>query len=185
MEFAVVPPPRVAAGVPLRNPLVVTFSGGSVAPADKRAIWAPCVLPDLSGIWVFLSLTTAETRENLAPPREDLFSGKRADSIHPVHLEQRGQRPTLAVATFPDLVINKPGRYRIRVNIIDMNAYGVSRRQSSKAMRLMLIRAFRGEQMGDAGKVMPNLYSPVFEVVEASGHSGNGESARPHRYEIC
>jgi hypothetical protein len=175
MEFAVVPPSRVAAGVRLRYPLVVTFSSGSSPPRDKHAIWTPCVLRDLSGIWVFLSLTTADTRENLAPPREDLFSGKRADSIHPVQLEQMGDRPTLAFATFPDLVFTKTGRYRIRVNIIDMNTYGTSGIKSSKASRLMWNRAFQGDQVGDAGRVMPSLYSPVFEVVEGCNHGASGE----------
>ncbi|EXJ92125.1 hypothetical protein A1O3_00675 [Capronia epimyces CBS 606.96] len=79
-------------------------------------------LPDLSGIWAFVSLTTPDMEQSLAPPRTDLLRGRTADSIHPVHQDQDGDRPTLAYATFPELIITQPGRYRMKVNIIDMNA---------------------------------------------------------------
>ena len=81
------------------------------------------ILGDFSGVWVFLSLSTADMGESLAPPRQDLFCGRTADSIHPVFYEQDGDRPIIAYATFPGLLIREPGRYRIKATMIDMNAY--------------------------------------------------------------
>ncbi|KIX91916.1 uncharacterized protein Z520_12379 [Fonsecaea multimorphosa CBS 102226] len=157
MELAVAPPSRVAAGVTLRTPLVVTFSGRPPRADDKREDGEAFTLPDLSGIWVFLSLTTPDMQESLAPPREDLLCGSRADSVHAICEEQEVERPTVAYATFPGLKITQPGSYRIKVNIIDMNA------------------AFRADSSFEgAATVLPCLHSPVFEVVEASDHSGSG-----------
>lgn len=83
---------------------------------------ATIALPDLSGVWAFLSLTTPDMQESLVPPRTDLLQGRTSDSIHPIHQEQQVDRPMIAYATFPELMITQPGSYRIRVNIIDMNA---------------------------------------------------------------
>ena len=175
MELAVAPPPRVAAGVSFHTPLVVTFSGSSTAASedDQQKLGEPFTLPDLSGVWTFLSLTTADTREDLAPPRKDLFCGTNVDSVHPVYYEQEVDRPTIAYATFPGLVINEPGRYRIKISIIDMNAYALVILQFIVKV-LIYVRAFRGDGEHDAGKVLPCLYSQVFDVVEASEHSGCG-----------
>ncbi|ETI24736.1 hypothetical protein G647_04106 [Cladophialophora carrionii CBS 160.54] len=127
MELAVAPPPRVAVGVRLCTPLVVTFKGSSTAKDQRQEDPKERTLPDLSGIWVYLSLTTADMEKSLAPPRENLFCGKRADSVHPVYHEQEVDRPTIAYAIFPDLVIKEPGSYRVRVSIIDMNGYALAR----------------------------------------------------------
>ncbi|EXJ76125.1 uncharacterized protein A1O5_00633 [Cladophialophora psammophila CBS 110553] len=157
MELAVAPPARVAAGVKLGTPLVVTFSGPAPIADDKRENGEVFTLPDLSGIWVFLSLTTPDMQESLAPPREDLLCGRTADSIHAICEEQEGERPPIAYATFPGLMITQPGTYRIKVNIIDMNA------------------AFMDHGGAEAAAtVLPCLHSPIFEVVEASEHSGSG-----------
>jgi hypothetical protein len=125
MELAVAPPTRVAVGVRLRTPLVVTFIGTSTARNDGQEDAGECVLPDLSGIWVYLSLAAPDMEESLAPPRENLFCGKRADSVHPVYHEQGFDRPTIAYAVFPDLVIKEAGSYRVKVSIIDMNGYAL------------------------------------------------------------
>lgn len=121
MELAIGPPPRVAAGVKLGTPLVVTFTTTSARDGEKQENADANEMPDLSGVWAFLSLTTPDTQESLAPPRADLLRGRTADSIHPIHHEQEGQRPTIAYATFPELMITQPGRYRLKVNVIDMN----------------------------------------------------------------
>ncbi|OAL28481.1 hypothetical protein AYO20_09429 [Fonsecaea nubica] len=156
MELAVAPPSRVAAGVTLETPLVVTFLGPPSTSDDKCENEEAFTLAETSGIWVFLSLTTPDMQESLAPPREDLLCGSRADSIHALCEEQEGERPTIAYAMFPGLVITQPGTYRIKVNIIDMNA----------TLRL-------DNEDERAATVLPCLHSPVFEVVEASEHSGN------------
>ncbi|KAJ9602149.1 hypothetical protein H2200_013269 [Cladophialophora chaetospira] len=123
MEFAVTPPRRVAAGMRLQIPLVVTFSGTSNTRDDRRVNGETVALSDFSGMWIYLSLTTADMRESLAPPRNDLFSGRKADSIHQVYCEQDSNRPTIAYATFPDVLFTRPGSYRLKVAVIDMNQY--------------------------------------------------------------
>jgi hypothetical protein len=124
MELAVAPPPKIAAGVILEIPIVVTF-GAATSPEDGKQEnqdgKEPIVLGDLSGVWAFVSLTTPDMEQSLAPPRTDLLRGRIADSIHPINEEQDGERPTLSYATFSDIVISEPGQYRLKVNIIDMN----------------------------------------------------------------
>lgn len=121
MELAVAPPSKIAAGVSLHLPVVVTFTTAT-APDDGKDEDEVFALPELSGVWAFLSLTTPDMQQSLAPPRTDLLRGRTADSLHLVHQDQQSDRPTLAYATFRELVITQPGRYRFRVNIIDMNA---------------------------------------------------------------
>ncbi len=124
MELAIAPPPKIAAGVTLQIPIVVTFST-TTTPGDEKqesqGAHEPVVLPDLSGVWAIVSLTTPDMEQSLAPPRTDLLRGRTADSIHPINEEQDGERRTLAYATFSDIVITEPGQYRLKVNIIDMN----------------------------------------------------------------
>ena len=175
MELAVAPPPRVAAGVSLETPLVVTFSGLSRNPRNEwQSSGQVFTLAHLSAIWVYLSLTTVDMEETLITRREDLFCGKRADSVHRLYCEQDEDRSMVGYAAFADLVISQPGRYRIKVNIIDMDAYEFVKR-NHVAETLTPARAFRGETTEDAGKVVRCLHSPVFEVVKASEHSSRGE----------
>jgi hypothetical protein len=124
MELAIAPPPKIAAGVMLEIPIVVTFSAATSPEDGKQENQdgnEPIVLGDLSGVWAFVSLTTPDMEQSLAPPRTDLLRGRTADSIHPINEEQDGERPTLAYATFSDIAISEPGQYRLKVNIIDMN----------------------------------------------------------------
>ena len=116
MELAVTPPRRVAAGLRLEAPLVVTFN----APKYKKREVLPRGMNDLSGIWAFISLTTEDRSQILAPPQQDLLKGKMADSIHPI-TQNGGRGQPFAYATFPGLSVSEPGRYCFKVNIIDMN----------------------------------------------------------------
>ncbi|EXJ60430.1 hypothetical protein A1O7_04582 [Cladophialophora yegresii CBS 114405] len=102
--------------------------------------------------------------KSLAPPRDNLFCGKRADSVHPVYHEQEVDRPTTAYAIFPDLVIKEPGSYRVKVSIIDMNGYA-SARQPIWGTMLIYVRAISG--------VTAEVHSKVFDVVEETNHSGS------------
>ncbi|KAK5198437.1 hypothetical protein LTR99_007312 [Exophiala xenobiotica] len=159
MELAVAPPPKIAAGVILEIPIVVTFSAATSPEDGKQETQdgkEPIVLGDLSGVWAFVSLTTPDMEQSLAPPRTDLLRGRTADSIHPINEEQDGERPTLAYATFSDIVISEPGQYRLKVNIIDMNS------------------AFLGESEG-APTVLPCLHSQVFDVVEDTEQASCGK----------
>ena len=119
MELAIRPPRRIAVGIKLETPLVVTFSASKLR---KRA-FVPGEVKDLSGVWAFVSLMTEDRSRSLAPPQTDLLRGHMADSIHPItHDDGREEQP-FAYATFPSLEITRPGRYCFRVNIIDMNQY--------------------------------------------------------------
>ncbi|KIW12118.1 hypothetical protein PV08_09392 [Exophiala spinifera] len=128
MELAVGPPSRIAAGLALQSPIVVTFS--PTKPNESKAedqsdnggeIMETMMSADFNGVWALLSLTTPQMDQSLAPPRTDLLRGRTADSIHPVSQEQEGDSPTLAYATFSDITITQPGQYRLKVSIIDMN----------------------------------------------------------------
>lgn len=117
MELAIKPPRRIAAGVKLENPLVVTFSTSR----SKGRGNGIAEMQDVSGVWAYVSLVTEDQRESLAPPQKGLLRGQTADSIHPFHRDEVGDGQPFAYATFPDLAITKPGRYCFRINIIDMN----------------------------------------------------------------
>lgn len=128
MELAIGPPSRIAAGVELQSPIVVTFA--ATKPEDHMAkdegdngveAIETMITADFNGVWVLASLTTPQMDQSLAPPRTDLLRGRTADSVHPISQEQEGDNPPLAYATFSDIVITEPGQYRIKVYIIDMN----------------------------------------------------------------
>ncbi|EXJ94028.1 hypothetical protein A1O1_02421 [Capronia coronata CBS 617.96] len=158
MELAIAPPSKVAAGVSLHLPVVVTFTTAA-ALEEGTLEHESYALPDLSGVWAFVSLTTPDMQQSLAPPRTDLLRGRTADSIHPVHQDQEGDRPTLAYATFRELMITQPGRYRIKINIIDMNTL------------------FADNSPQAAATVLPSIHSPVFDVVEEQDHAICGKQS--------
>ncbi|KIV93005.1 hypothetical protein, variant 3 [Exophiala mesophila] len=145
MELAIGPPSRMTAGLPLQHPLVVTFSSAN---KDKEGNAEALRLQDLTGVWAFVSLTNPDMEQNLAPPRIDLLRGQTADSIHPIQQRQEGDDTPVAYATFAGLIITEPGKYRLRINLIDMNA------------------PLLEDQGSGAGKVLRVLHSPTVDVVE-------------------
>ena len=115
MELAVGAPSRMAAGVALNAPLVVTFDasrlrGGRDAKQTEE--------PELSGIFAFLSLMSEDRREHIAPPDDQLLRGKKTDSVH---LQELENDDTLAYAAFPNVAITKTGRYCFMISVIDIN----------------------------------------------------------------
>lgn len=172
MELAIAPPSRVVAGLNISQPLVVTFKS---ADGDKRENGGGLVLHDFSGVWAFVSLTTTNMQQNLAPPRTDLLHGRTVDSVHPVHREQEGDQVTIAYSTFRDLVITEPGKYRIKVTLIDMNALGESSGDSGPDTNLFS-PLLTGEGHG-AGKVLCVLHSEIIDVVQGGQHGFNSECA--------
>ncbi|KIW39091.1 uncharacterized protein PV06_08902 [Exophiala oligosperma] len=178
MELAIGPPSRIAAGVPIESPIVVTFAAAKPEnyktkdeSDDDFEDVEGMMIADFDGVWVLVSLTTPQMDQSLAPPRTDLLRGRTADSIHAISQEQEGDIPTLAYATFTDIVITEPGRYRIKVYIIDMN------------------RTFMQQADGEP-TILPCLYSPVFEVLEESEQDTCGKTihlcvkqAEVHRHE--
>lgn len=173
MELAIGPPSRMAAGLALQHPLVVTFTSANKEKGeDEEALR----LHDLTGIWAFVSLTTPDMEQHLAPPRTDLLRGQTADSIHPIQpiqQEQEGDPLALAYATFAGLIITEPGEYRLRINLIDMNALGESLGNTRPSADLC--SPLLEDQGGGAGKVLRVLHSPVVDVVEDDQHVFDGE----------
>ena len=120
MELAVAPPSRIAAGVALDPPLVITFVASAEGQRESNGT-GNGRFNDIIGVWAFLTLVSADRSECLAPPRQDLLQGSLADSIHPIHQPQKGSDRVIGYAKFPDLAISEPGRYCFRVNLVDMN----------------------------------------------------------------
>ena len=118
MELALSPPEFVAAGIPLEPPVVVTFT---TSETEKRRSSEARRLDDVTGVWAFVSLMSADQSQSLAPPRTDLLLGRTTDSIHPVYQRQDGEAQTIGYATFTDLAVSEPGRYCFRINLVDMN----------------------------------------------------------------
>ncbi|RVX71246.1 hypothetical protein B0A52_04820 [Exophiala mesophila] len=165
MELAIGPPSRMTAGLPLQHPLVVTFSSAN---KDKEGNAEALRLHDLTGVWAFVSLTTPGMEQNLAPPRTDLLRGQTADSIHPIQQQQEGDDTPVAYATFAGLIITEPGKYRLRINLIDMNALGES--LGDERPSADLCSPLLEDQGSGAGKVLRVLHSPVVDVVEDGQH---------------
>lgn len=82
---------------------------------------------ELDGVWIFASLMDSNSR---ALSNEDPLQGQRADSVH-WHVENHGDG--FAFASFPNLSVSKPGKYRLRLTAINMKGYITVRTRMSKA----------------------------------------------------
>jgi hypothetical protein len=103
--LAVQPPSQTRPGVALYPPIVARLSSDT------------SIFEELSQIWAMVSL--------ISPSGEVLYEkleGKVADSAHPIaesgHGGQQGAMRDRAYFYFPDLVIQTPGRYRVRVTLM-------------------------------------------------------------------
>jgi hypothetical protein len=109
LRLAVQPPPHANPGVPLYPPLVARLSSERSIYAELSQIWAAVTLIHYSG-----------------DVSHDQLGGSVADSAHPLPEggpgtnDARGERDR-AYFYFPGLVINEPGRYRIRVSLMRMD----------------------------------------------------------------
>ncbi|RMZ91483.1 hypothetical protein DV736_g1281, partial [Chaetothyriales sp. CBS 134916] len=146
MQLAIPPPNRIAAGIALKTPLVVTFNASNLVGQDHSSKRDQDV--GVSGIWAILSLWTEDRRRNLAPPDTRLMQGTKTASVQlavPGDSKHQLDKDIYAYVTFPGITITQPGRYCLMVSVVDLN--------------------------GGQGKVLNALHSKVFEVVEASEHS--------------
>ncbi|RMZ77211.1 hypothetical protein DV738_g4516, partial [Chaetothyriales sp. CBS 135597] len=151
MQLAIAPPDRIAAGIALRKPLVVTFSASSLA--GQNQLSENDLEGGVAGIWAILSLWTEDRQRNLAPPDDQLMQGTKTASVQfavPEDPKQGLDKDIYAYMTFPGITIMQPGRYCLMVSICDLN--------------------------GGQGKVVKALHSQVFEVVQAGEHSTGGQS---------
>ncbi|KKY20802.1 hypothetical protein UCRPC4_g04074 [Phaeomoniella chlamydospora] len=87
---------------------------------------------DMSGVWAFVSLATSDDNEVLAPPRTDLLIGRTAASVFAPGPRAEPNRQIVGYAQFSDLMITVPGKYRIRVSLIDMDTDGPSYSEGSQ-----------------------------------------------------
>lgn len=105
MRFANAVPFRMGAGCVMTTPIVILLSHG---------IRSPNATDD---VWVFVSLVDANSEQSVD---EDVLQGQRADNAHPIWGQLSQMESSLAYASFPNLVISRPGNFRLRVTAIDM-----------------------------------------------------------------
>jgi len=117
LGFAVQPPSQTRPGVPLYPPIAARLSSNT------------SVFDELSQTWAVATLIHKQSGEVLY----EGLRGRVADSAHPLPNQTDGQssgsRSSSSSSTerdrayfyFPDLVIDEPGSYRIRVSLMKMD----------------------------------------------------------------
>jgi len=118
MNILIEPPDQIRPGDLLHPPLVVRLD----QPSSDHPQRSPPDDPTL--LWAVVSLFCADTATSIAPPQADLLLGTPVDSVHPLTPETPGRE--LGFVSFPNLRIREPGRYRLQVSLIRMNAVGTS-----------------------------------------------------------
>lgn len=111
MSLASTIPCQIVAGSVMDTPLIVLL---------HRGIRSSTAIGD---IWVFVSLVDADSdldSNSSARERDDVLKGQRADNAHPILGYLSTRDDTFAYASFPNLLISRSGRYRLRVTAIDM-----------------------------------------------------------------
>ena len=106
MEIVVQPPAEIQPGVTLDPPIVAQLKVRDGAED----------VPDISGIWASVFLTSEDGVQVLAPPSRDLLMGALVNSVQQV-VDEEGER---GYVSFPGLTILQPGSYRLRICLIRM-----------------------------------------------------------------
>ncbi|MCJ1437282.1 hypothetical protein MMC27_006668 [Xylographa pallens] len=122
MRIVIEPPHQARPGEVLTPPLVMSLGNepGPDSPEQERV--------DPTLLWAVVSVVSEDNITPLAPPRTDLLIGTIADSVHPLTPpDHEGQ---IGFVAFPNLVIREPGRYRLKISLIKMNAIGETRTPS-------------------------------------------------------
>jgi hypothetical protein len=134
MNIILQPPPEVRTSARIEPFPVISL--GPCSPKSSRST----PISDMSGVWALASLTTADGTEVLTPPRPDLLEGQLVDSIHLAMEADSG--PETGYALFPNLRVQQPGRYRIRISLIDMDSNGSSLGMTSQGgMNLQVVNS--------------------------------------------
>ena len=129
IELVIRPAASIRPGSPMSLPIVAVIKEASMKPDDL----GPRRSGDMSGVWAFLSLLTADSSEVLVPPQTDLMRGRTAASVHAPTPQQEQDRSIIGYAHFPDLTITAGGQYRLRVSLIDMDSNGPAYREEGQA----------------------------------------------------
>ena len=110
LALAVQPSSRVRPGMPLYPPIVARLASETNMFQELSQIWAVATLLRPSGEVLL-----------------DQLGGRIADSAHPMPNTARSHGPSSSRSArdrayfyFPDLVISEPGRYHIRVSLMQM-----------------------------------------------------------------
>lgn len=109
LGLAVQPPPQARAGVALYPPIAARLSSETSIFEELSQIWAVATLVHYTGEVLY-----------------DQLGGRVADSAHPLSESSHGSSSSSsernrAYFYFPDLVVPEPGRYCIRVSLMQMD----------------------------------------------------------------
>ena len=116
MNIVVEPSNQVRPGHVLSPPLVLSLEYGSNETNEGR------VPDDHTLLWAVVSIAAEDSTTPIAPPQPNLLSGTPVDSVHPLRPGIPGRE--VGYVSFTDLAIREPGRYRLQVSLIRMNAIG-------------------------------------------------------------
>lgn len=105
MSFANAVPFQISVGCIMTTPIVILLNQGV------------CSSVAMNDVWVFVSLIDADSELSVG---DELLQGRRADNAHSVSGSTTQMKSSLAYASFPDLVISRPGRFKLRITAIDM-----------------------------------------------------------------
>jgi hypothetical protein len=118
LTILVEPPGQTRPGLLLNPPLVMRLergsdpNGGQPMPVDPALFWA------------VVSVVPADSDNPLSATQVGILTGTPVDSVHPLNPDATGR--DIGYMSFTDLAIREPGRYRLRINLIQMNAVGHS-----------------------------------------------------------
>lgn len=89
---------------------------------------------DTGLMWAMVSLASEDGTTTLAPPRNDLLGGSLVSSFH--HATPSDGDQEVGHVSFMDLAIRIPGRYRIKVSLLQM-AFGAKSRDGTNLQDTM------------------------------------------------
>ena len=110
-EMVLGPPTSIAPHMPIGLPIVVALKN-----IGGRHHYQ--IQQDTSSLWAFASLVTEDSCRTIAPPRTDLLLGESVSAIRQGYYNIADG--TIGYAMFPGLSFGAPGKYRLRVNVVDM-----------------------------------------------------------------
>ena len=127
MNVIVQPPPQVRPGTTLSPPIIVRLEKTGVE--DKR---------DTSQLFAFVSVISEDGSTSLAPPRNDLIAGGISDSVHTLESDtESSDDEEVGFLSFPDLTIEEPGDYRLKVSLMKVIVSGGAMNLQSTLSRVI------------------------------------------------
>lgn len=99
------------------SPFSRILPGSSICPPLVIKVEGPSRYSSLGSVWAYASLTT-ETGAAIPASQNGILKGRCCDSLQLTNNESVGY------AVFNDLSLTRPGRYRIRISLIEMNRPG-------------------------------------------------------------